>query len=152
MIANPWGDGISVTFLAPRVAQLNEDVTVFGRTIPKGYITDGASVPGRFARYTDLFPAALKHDEGYDPMIDENGVKQRYASRLEIDRQFRDNVLATLEYLNWQKNPESRIKRIIQRGRDRGRAEYIYRAVRLFGGVPWDAGTKRGTLNVGGTR
>lgn len=141
----PWGDGILLRFIAPQRALVEQRVVVFGRVIPAGYETDGASVPGRAARYTDLLPAALAHDEKYDPWPGPDRVKRRDKTRLQADREFKRDVLATLAFLREDLPP---IKRAIQAARDRARASYLYAAVRAGGWVAWNRGTKNGTVNV----
>jgi hypothetical protein len=109
------------------------DVELFGVTIPAGYDTDGASVPRAFynviARFTDALPAALVHDFRYDPWPDADGVKRRVMTRGEADREFLRNLRAS--------------------GLSRRRSWLAYSAVRAAGWRAWNAGTSRGTLNIG---
>ena len=53
----------------PRRHRLLQDTNIYGYTIPKGFITDGASVPQRcwfvISPYTEAYPAAIVHDYMY---------------------------------------------------------------------------------------
>jgi len=113
-------------------AVVMEDIEIFGVKIPKNYDTDGASAPRLafwvIAPFTIALLAALVHDLRYDPPADEDGVKRRLLTRKEADREFRENLKAS--GMNW------------------ARRQAAYRAVRLAGWKPWNAGTKRGILNV----
>lgn len=132
---SPWSPGIPLAHIGPTDAILLADITIYGVTIPAGYRTDGASVPRAFyniiARFTDALPAALVHDLRYDPPADEHGVKRRTMTRAQADSEFYRNLRAS--------------------GVSRRRAWLAYSAVRAAGWRPWNAGTKRGTLNVGDT-
>ncbi len=126
-----WGSGIKLLRTGPTTAIVLEDHEVFGVVIPEGYVTDGASVPRAFyniiARFTDALPAALVHDLRYDPMPDENGVRQRVKTRLQADVEFLANLQAC--------------------GVSRPRRLLAFFAVVLFGGKPWNLGTQQGTRN-----
>lgn len=125
---SPYGDiGIPLAHTGPVEATVLTDIEIFGTTIPAGYVTDGASVPFGRARYTDLLPAAIVHDFRYDPVPDDRGIKQRTMTRKEADMEFLHNLKAC--GISWT------------------RRRAAYRAVRLFGWRPWNAGTERGTLN-----
>jgi hypothetical protein len=132
---NPWSPGIPLAHVGPTDAILLADTTIYGVTIPAGYRTDGASVPRAFyniiARFTDALPAALVHDLRYDPP-EVDGVKRRVMTRAHADSEFYRNLRAG--------------------GVSRRRAWLAYSAVRAAGWRPWNAGTKRGTLNVGDER
>lgn len=125
-----WPDAIRLAHTAPTEATVLRTVVLFGVEIPEGFKTDGASVPRAFyniiARFTDALPAALVHDIRYDPMPNEYGVKVRKLTRAEADREFYDNLRAS--------------------GVSLARAQAAYRAVRAFGWVPWNRGTKNGTI------
>ncbi len=126
-----WGAGICVCFLGPTVAVVSRDTYIFGELIPKGYVTDGGSIPARLCGFMRRFgkglPAFLIHDRDYDPVADD-GIKVRRYTRKEADDRL---------YTNLRKC-----------GVGPFRARIAYRAVRLGGRKPWDAGTKTGTVNV----
>ena len=127
-----WPAPIALDHTGPTSARVIRSVTLFGVLVPVGYDTDGASVPRAFyniiARFTDALPAALVHDLRYDP-LEVDGVKRRVLTRSQADLEFYRNLRAS--------------------GVSRRRAWTAYTAVRSFGWRPWNAGTKRGTLNVG---
>lgn len=108
--------------LGATMRRVQEDVTIFGVKIPAGYLTDGASVPRRLQgiipRFGKALPAALVHDIRYDPPD-----RVRRLSRKEADREFFANL-----------------KRC---GLNFAQRHAAYRAVRLFGGIPW----RRGAIN-----
>jgi|14BtaG_2_1085337.scaffolds.fasta_scaffold01724_6 hypothetical protein len=128
-----WSKGVLLRHVGPIDAVVEEDIEIFGVPIPKGYQTDGASVPRAFyniiARFTLALPAALVHDLRYDPIPDHDGIKRRSMTRREADREFYDNLIGI--------------------GMSRRRAWAAWSGVRLAGGIPWRRGTKNGTLNVG---
>ncbi len=128
-----WSHGVPLRHHGPVEAVVMEEVEIFGVRIPEGYNTDGASAPRLafwvIAPFTIALLAALVHDLRYDPVPDFDGVKRRAMTRKEADREFLENLKAT--GMNW------------------ARRQAAYRAVRLGGWKPWNAGTKRGTLNVG---
>jgi hypothetical protein len=70
---------------------INKDVEIFGRVIPKGFITNGASVPAIFRWYMNPygigFRAAIVHD--YEHILYEIGSKERDAS----DKRFYKNLV-----------------------------------------------------------
>ena len=128
-----WSHGVPLRHHGPVDAVVMEDVEIFGVTVPKGYRTDGASAPRLafwvVAPFTIALLAALVHDLRYDPVPDIDGVKRRALTRKEADKEFYENLKAT--------------------GMSRSRRWAAYTAVRAGGWKPWNAGTKRGTLNVG---
>lgn len=127
-----WEVPIPLDHIGPTAVRLIRTVTVFGVTIPVGYEFDGASVPRAFynvlARFTDSLPAAMVHDYRYDPTPGADGLKRRELTRAEADREFYNNLRSA--GVGWR------------------RAQLAYRAVRLFGWRPWNAGTKKGVVNV----
>jgi len=134
--ASDWPASIALEHTGPTAAVVMRSVTLFGVEVPVGYSTDGASVPRAFynviARFTDALPAALVHDLRYDPPADRDGVKRRVMTRKQADREFRANLKQS--GVNWS------------------RRQAAYLAVRAAGWRPWNAGTRRGTLNVGDRR
>ena len=127
-----WGDGVGpLKFIHPELAEFTEDAEVLGEFFPKGYKTDGGSIPAKLCGFMRRFgkglPAFLVHDKDYDPP-EIDGVKQRSKTRRQADRDL---------YLNLRRC-----------GVGPARARIAYRAVRVGGKFPWDAGTKAGTLNV----
>lgn len=131
-----WPASIALEHTGPTSATVSRSVTLFGVFVPVGYDTDGASVPRAFyniiARFTDALPAALVHDVRYDPPPDRNGVKRRWTTRKQADREFRDNLKKC--------------------GVNFARRWAAYSAVRAAGWRPWNAGTRNGTLNLGDRR
>ena len=123
-----WTGGVRLKHVGPTDCIVEEDVRIFGVMVPKGFRTDGASVPRAFyniiPRFTDALLAALVHDLRYDPPD-----KIRLLTRKEADQEFRDNLKAC--------------------GVNFARRQAAYRAVRLFGGIPWSRGSKRGIINAG---
>lgn len=125
--------GVPLRHHGPVEAVVMEDVEIFGVEIPRGYNTDGASAPRLafwvIAPFTLALLAALVHDLRYDPPVGADGVKRRVMTRKEADREFLENLKAS--------------------GMNLMRRQAAYRAVRLAGWKPWNAGTKRGTRNIG---
>lgn len=79
---------ILIEKIAPRLMRIVEETEVFDVIIPKGYETNGASVPRLFwnllSPFTEGFRAALVHDYRYtDPT---------YLSREEADLEFFHNL------------------------------------------------------------
>lgn len=130
-IPEGWGGGLPLLHIGPTVAIVLWDIAPFGVYVPAGYITDGASVPRAFynilARFTDALGAALAHDAQYDPPADAAGVKRRRLTRKQADKEFYRNLRSS--------------------GVNIARAQAAYRAVRLFGWKPWNAGTRKGIVN-----
>lgn len=126
-----WCGGLPLLHIGPTVAIVLWDIEPFGVHVPAGYITDGASVPRAFynilARFTDALGAALAHDARYDPPAGPDGVKRRQKTRKQADLEFLHNLKAS--------------------GVNLARRQAAYRAVRLFGFRPWNAGTKKGIQN-----
>lgn len=128
-----WGDGIGpLKFIHPELAEFSDSADVLGEYFPKGYKTDGGSVPAKLCGFMRRFgkglPAFLIHDKDYDPPI-VDGVKRRSKTRLQADRDL---------YLNLRRCGVGPV-----------RGRIAYRAVRLGGWKAWKAGSKRGTLNIG---
>ena len=147
---SPWGPyGILLRLVGPTTAIVEEDVVVFGRLIRKGFITDGASMPGRLARYTDMLPAALPHDDRYDPYAGPGETIERDCTREQADDHFRRDNIATFD---WIDRDTPRWRRAASRAANRLRATKNWMAVRAAGWRPWNAGTRRGIKNVGDQR
>lgn len=128
-----WGDGVGpLKFIHPELAEFTEDAYVLGEFFPKGYKTDGGSIPAKLCGFMRRFgkglPAFLIHDKDYNPPI-VDGEKRRAKTRLQADRDL---------YLNLRRC-----------GVGPARARIAYRAVRLRGGAFWNRGSRSGTLNVG---
>jgi len=92
---------------------------VDGQLAPRGFKTDGASVP-RLARalagkFGDGFAEAIQHDWGYYCQARE---------RKYYDEQYRDCLLNDPDFPNWK-------------------AHVYYRMLRMFGGFAWKANAKR---------
>jgi len=123
---------IPLIHTGPRSGYLSRTIELLGIEIPAGYETDGASVPRLFynilGRFTIALPAALVHDCRYDPPPNDRGVKYRWLTRKQADQEFYENLRKC--------------------GVNIARAQAAYRAVRLFGWKPWNAGTKRGIKNI----
>ena len=130
-MSDAWDQAIRLAHTGPTEATVLRSVVLFGVTIPEGYTTDGASVPRAFynviARFTDALPAALVHDLRYDPPVNEFGFKVRALTRKQADKEFYRNLRAS--------------------GVSIARSQAAYRAVRAFGWVPWNRGTKNGTIS-----
>lgn len=104
----PYDKPILVEKISARYMRLIEDTEVFGQCIPKGYETNGASVPRMFwwilSPFTEGFRAAIVHDYRYtDPT---------YITRSDADLEF---------YYNLKKDGVPLIRRIL-----------VYWAVRTF--------------------
>jgi hypothetical protein len=76
-------DGDTVTY------KLNKDITICGVLIPKGFVTDGASVPrmfwGFFPPVLDYFGASILHDYLLSISVDWKEAENAFKKALEAD-------------------------------------------------------------------
>jgi hypothetical protein len=110
---NEYYKSIKVEKIDVRKFKLLEDIEIFGVKIPKGYITNGSSVPRIFwfvlSPFTEGFRAAIVHDYRYS----HNGI-----TRYQADKEF---------FHNLNKCEVNIIRRSI-----------AFVAVRLFGWLAWE--------------
>ena len=107
---------IPVAFIGPSKIQLKDDAYLHGCLIPKGFISDGGSVPVAFHFVAKPFGAGLKSFLPHDWMYVREG--------LPIARKQADILL----YENLRRDGFGWL-----------RAKTVYRAVRMFGWRHWKA-------------